>query len=59
MEDAEWERWSAFGALGVALFVAAFSIVVIRSRVLPTGLGWFGGLVALVLFAASSGSSAS
>ena len=43
----------AGGGLGVGLFVAAFSIVVIRSRVLPAGLGWFGGLVALVLVVAA------
>jgi hypothetical protein len=35
------------------VFVAAFSIVVIRTRVLPPGLGWFGGLVSLVLVVAA------
>jgi hypothetical protein len=43
----------AGGGLGVAVFVAAFSIVVIRTRVLPPGLGWFGGLVSLVLVVAA------
>jgi hypothetical protein len=33
---------------GVAVFVGAFSLVVIRSRVLPVALGWIGVLLAVV-----------
>jgi len=33
---------------GVAAFLAGFSVVIIRTAVLPRALGWFGALVALV-----------
>ncbi len=33
---------------GVAVFVGAFSLVIVRSRVLPPVIGWLGVLVALV-----------
>ena len=46
---------AAGGGVGVAVFVGAFSIVVIRSHVLPAALGWYGGLVAVVLVAAAAG----
>jgi hypothetical protein len=34
-------------SFGIAVFVGAFSIVIIRSRVLPVVLGWLGALIAL------------
>jgi hypothetical protein len=49
---------AAMGGIGVALFVAACSIVFIRTHVLPAGLGWFGGLVSLLLVV-GGGSAAS
>jgi hypothetical protein len=39
-------------AFGVAAFLGAFSAVIIRTGVLPRGLGWFGALVALVALVA-------
>jgi hypothetical protein len=33
---------------GVALFIGAFSAVIIRSRILPVALGWIGALLFLV-----------
>ena len=33
---------------GVAVFVGAFSLLIVRSRVLPPVIGWLGVLVALV-----------
>jgi hypothetical protein len=35
-------------ALGIAVFVSAFSIVIVRTGVFPRALGWIGGLIALV-----------
>jgi hypothetical protein len=39
-----------FGGVGIGViaFAGAFSVVIIRTRVLPTIVGWFGLLVALV-----------
>jgi hypothetical protein len=41
--------FNAAGAVGIAIFVSAFSIVITRTGILPKLLGWFGLLVALVL----------
>jgi hypothetical protein len=46
---------AAGAGVGIAVFVAAVSIVMIRARILPAGLGWFGGLVSLVLVVAAGG----
>lgn len=43
------------GDLGVALFVAAFSAVVVQRGVLPKALGWLGLLVAAFLLVSSVG----
>jgi hypothetical protein len=46
---------AAGGGIGIAVFLGAFSIVVLRSGVLPAALGWFGGLVALALVVGGAG----
>jgi hypothetical protein len=38
----------ALTSFGAAVFVGAFSIVIVRSAVLPTVMGWLGGLVAIL-----------
>jgi hypothetical protein len=43
------------GAIGLALFVGAFSIVIIETGVLPKAIGWVGALIAIVLLAAGGG----
>jgi hypothetical protein len=45
----------ALGGMGLALFVGAFSTVIIQRRVLPAALGWIGALIALVLLASGAG----
>jgi hypothetical protein len=40
--------------VGAAVFLGAFSAVIIRSRVLPVWLGWIGALVAVVSVAGSA-----
>ena len=35
-------------AFGMAVFVAAFSVVILRTGVFPKWLGWFGALIGLV-----------
>jgi hypothetical protein len=47
----------ALAGVGAALFVAACSIVFVRTHVMPAGLGWFGGLVALVLVVGGAGAA--
>jgi hypothetical protein len=49
---------SAGGLIGIAIFVSAFSVGILRSGVLPKALGWFGAVVALagVIGAASMAS---
>jgi hypothetical protein len=39
------------GGIGIAVFLAAFSLVIIETAVLPRVMGWLGILVALVLLA--------
>jgi Domain of unknown function (DUF4386) len=46
---------AAGAGFGLALFVGAFSAVILRSRMMPVALGWFGALVALVLVVAGAG----
>jgi hypothetical protein len=41
----------AAGAMGLALFVGAFSTVIIETGVLPRVMGWLGALVAVALLA--------
>jgi hypothetical protein len=43
------------GTIALALFVGAFSTVIIESRVLPRVMGWLGALLALDLLAAGGG----
>ena len=43
------------GAIALALFVGAFSSVIISTGVLPRVMGWLGALVALVLLVAGGG----
>jgi hypothetical protein len=43
------------GAMGLALFVGACSIVIIETGVVPKLLGWFGALVGVVLLASGGG----
>jgi len=44
----------AFGVvIGVAVFLAAFSVVIVRTGVFPRWLGWIGLLIALVAVASS------
>jgi hypothetical protein len=45
---------TAASAIGIAVFVSAFSIAIIRTGILPKILGWFGELVALVLLVGSA-----
>jgi hypothetical protein len=45
----------AAGAIALALFVGAFSTVIIETSVLPRVMGWLGALVALDLLAAGGG----
>jgi hypothetical protein len=45
----------AAGAIAFALFVGAFSTVIIETGVLPRVMGWLGALVALVLLVAGGG----
>jgi hypothetical protein len=45
--------FTAASAIGIALFISAFSIAIIRTGVLPKVVGWFGELVALVLLVGS------
>jgi hypothetical protein len=45
----------AAGAIALALFVGAFSIVVLETGVLPRVMGWLGALVAVVLLVAGGG----
>jgi len=46
--------FNAGSAVGVAIFIGAFSVALIRSGILPKVLGWFGALVALVLVVGSA-----
>ncbi|MEX2100595.1 MAG: hypothetical protein WEB19_04195 [Acidimicrobiia bacterium] len=41
--------FNAAGAIGIAIFLSAFSIAIMRTGILPKILGWFGAVVALVL----------
>jgi hypothetical protein len=43
------------GTVALALFVGAFSTVIIESRVLPRVMGWLGALLAIDLLAAGGG----
>jgi hypothetical protein len=43
------------GAMGVALFIGAFSLVIIETGVIARVMGWLGALVAVVLVAAGGG----
>ena len=43
------------GTIALALFVGAFSTVIIESRMLPRVMGWLGALLALDLLAAGGG----
>jgi hypothetical protein len=45
----------AAGTVALALFVGAFSIVIIESSVLPRVMGWLGALLAIDLLAAGGG----
>jgi hypothetical protein len=45
----------AAGCIALALFVGAFSTVIIESGVLPRVMGWLGALIALDLLAAGGG----
>ena len=42
----------AAGGVALALFLGAFSIVIVETAVLPRVMGWLGALIALVLLAA-------
>lgn len=46
--------FTATSAIGIAIFISAFSIVIIRTGALPKLIGWFGELVALVLLVGSA-----
>lgn len=41
--------FNAASAIGIAIFIGAFSVAIVRTGILPKVLGWFGELVALVL----------
>ena len=43
-------------ALGIAVFLGAFSAVILRTGVFPKALGWFGALIALDAVVATAGS---
>jgi hypothetical protein len=49
--------FNAASAIGIAIFLGAFSIMIIRTGILPRVLGWFGALVALVLIVGSASMS--
>ena len=46
--------FNAASAIGIAVFIGAFSIAIIRTGILARLLGWFGELVALVLLVGSA-----
>lgn len=46
--------FNAASGVGIAVFISAFSITILRSGILPKVLGWFGELVALVLLVGSA-----
>src|SRR5437588_6335242 len=46
--------FSATG-FGIAVFVGAFAVLIVRTRVLPQILGWFGLLVAVVNLLSAAG----